>query len=292
MTSPLRVKGLESAIHDTAEYVLIPMYIPTTKEDGTKILCRIHREIHLVNNLKAHMLLSNDVIGSEKIVLDISQSKVYIDSCGVIAIITSRQRDPYQRRVIHARKPLIIAPRFDAMVSIDTPKGLSERDFIFEPVPQRNLIMYAHLMDSRIADVLVKNEIDNIIQIPKRLRLDMLCEIDYENMFFAEAKNLSNKNLSEPSAIKVSHSRKVSWIKKAAIMAIAASISLAGSLSQLINVDQADIIKVDNVAGETRLSNDVMVYDNSHETKILSDLMKKFPTLWKDEGFVNISEEN
>ena len=197
-------------MHDTAEYMLISIYIPVIKEDGTKVLCRIHREIHLVDNLKAHMLLGNDVIGPEKIVLDISQSKTYIDSCGVTAIITSRQRDPYQRRVIHARKPLIIAPRFDAMVSIDTPKGLSERDFIFEPVPQRNLIMYAHLMNSRIAGVLVKNETDNVIQIPKRLRLDMLCEVDYKNVFFAEAKNLPNKDLSKPSATKASHSRKAS----------------------------------------------------------------------------------
>ena len=75
-------------------------------------------------------------------------------------------------------------------------------------------------------------------------------------------------------------------------MTTAASISLAESLSQLINVDQADIVKVDNVADETRLSNDVMIYDNSHEIKILSNLMKEFPTLWKNEGFVNIPEEN
>ena len=59
----------------------------------------------------------------------------------------------------------------------------------------------------------------------------MLCEIDYKNMFFAEAKNLPNKNLSKSSTIKVSYFRKVSWIKKAVIMAIAASISLVESLS-------------------------------------------------------------
>ena len=100
------------------------------------------------------------------------------------------------------------------------------------------------------------------------------------------------KGSSEPSATKASHSRKVSWIKKAATMAIAASISLAGSLSQLINVGQADIVKVGNVVDETRFPNGVMIYGNSHETKILSNLMKEFPTLWKDEGFINISEED
>ena len=71
ITLSLRVKGLGSAMHDTAKYVLISMYISVIKEDDIKVLCRIHREIHLVDNLKAHMLLSNDVIGSKKIVLDI-----------------------------------------------------------------------------------------------------------------------------------------------------------------------------------------------------------------------------
>ena len=150
-------------MHDIAEYILISMYIPVIKGDDIKVLYRIHREIHLVDNLKAHMLLSNDVIGSKKIVLDIAQSKIYINSCEVIAIITSRQRDLYQRRIIHVRRSLIIASRSDVMISIDTSKGLSERDFIFEPVPHRNLIMYAHLVNSHIIDVLVKNEIDNVI---------------------------------------------------------------------------------------------------------------------------------
>ena len=178
------------------------------------------------------------------------------------------------------------------MVSIDTLKGLSERDFIFELVSQRNLIMYAHLVDSRIAGVLVKNEIDNVIQISKRLRLDMLCEVDYENVFFAEAGDLlkaSTKKDSKPSATTASFS----WIKKAATIAIAASISLAGSLSQLTHVGQAGVVNANvGAATETKLSNDVMVYDNSQDIKILSNLVNEFPTLWKDESFVNISEKD
>ena len=80
------------------------------------------------------MLLSNDIIDLKKIVLDIAQSKIYINSCEVIAIITSRQRDLYQRRVIHVKRLLIITPRSDIMISIDISNGLSERDFIFESI--------------------------------------------------------------------------------------------------------------------------------------------------------------
>lgn len=52
-------------MHDTEEYVLIPIYIPGIKKDGIKVLCRIVREIYLVENLKVYMLIGNDIVGPE-----------------------------------------------------------------------------------------------------------------------------------------------------------------------------------------------------------------------------------
>ena len=66
----LRVKDLNLAMHDTNEYILILMYISTSKND-VKILYRIFREIYLISNLKTHLLIDNNVIDLEKIVLDI-----------------------------------------------------------------------------------------------------------------------------------------------------------------------------------------------------------------------------
>ena len=57
--------------------------------------------------------------------------------------------------------------------------------------------MYAHLINSNIIKIFIKNEIDYIIQIFKKLRLNILYEIDYENVFFIESATLSNKNLSK-----------------------------------------------------------------------------------------------
>ena len=132
IASPLRVKGLDSAMHDTNEYVLMLIYISASREDGIKVLCRIFREIHLVSDLKTHLLIDNNIIDSEKIILDIAQGKIYINNCDAIATIISRQRESYQRRVIVTRKAFIIAPRADAIVSIATSKDLPIRDFIFK----------------------------------------------------------------------------------------------------------------------------------------------------------------
>lgn len=92
MSKSLRVKGLGSTMHDTDQYVLTPMLISGIKEDGIRVLCRILREIHLIDNLKARMLIGNDIVGPEGIVLDVSKSKAFIGSCGVTADISCRQR--------------------------------------------------------------------------------------------------------------------------------------------------------------------------------------------------------
>ena len=57
-------------MHNIDEYVLISMYISIVKDD-IKVLYRIYKEIHFINNLKAHMLLNNDIINFEKIVLNV-----------------------------------------------------------------------------------------------------------------------------------------------------------------------------------------------------------------------------
>ena len=78
-------------MHDTNEYVLILIYLPEVKKNGNKALTCVTREIHLINNLKANLLMGNNIIGSEKIVLDISKNEVSIDSCDIIIAISTHQ---------------------------------------------------------------------------------------------------------------------------------------------------------------------------------------------------------
>ena len=132
MTSPFRIKDLKSTMHDMNEYILILIYIFIVKKNDIKIFYRIYKEIHFVDNLKAYILLNNNIINFEKIVLNVAQNKIYIDNYEIIIIITSRQRDSYQRRIIYIKKILIITPHINIMISINTSKTLFEKDFIFE----------------------------------------------------------------------------------------------------------------------------------------------------------------
>ena len=87
----MRVKGVGSLTHESNEYILLPLYIPAMK-NGRKVLCKIQREIHLVHNLKAHLLIGNDILGPEKIIINIAQNQAYIGSCEASADIIIKHR--------------------------------------------------------------------------------------------------------------------------------------------------------------------------------------------------------
>ena len=71
ITSFFYVKSLRSTMHDTNKYILISIYIFIVKKYDIKILYRIYKKIHFINNLKTHMLLNNNIINFKKIVVNV-----------------------------------------------------------------------------------------------------------------------------------------------------------------------------------------------------------------------------
>ena len=296
MSKSLRVKGLGSAMHDTDQYVLTPMLIPGIKEDGTRVLCRILREIHLVDNLKARMLIGNDIVGPEGIVLDVSKSKAFIGSCGVTADISCRQRGKqFIRRVVHARETLSMPPRSECLIPVAKLQNVpAERDFLFEPVAHASITLHAHLVDAKIHGVLARNDTDQTVKVPRKLRLGTLSDLDYENVFFAEQSCLPEAS-DPPKAYppKASNPPKPSagWIKKAATFATAAAFSISATMNSLLP-DQKPLAATQDLATEARLPNGVMVYGDAQARAQLADLVAEYPSVWKDEGFVKLPQED
>ena len=89
MSKSFRVKGLGVVMYETNQYVLISMYVSGIK-DGIKVLCRIVREIHLIDDFKAHMFIENDIVELKQIVLHVNKSKTFIDNYDVIINISYR----------------------------------------------------------------------------------------------------------------------------------------------------------------------------------------------------------
>lgn len=148
------------------------------------------------------------------------------------------------------------------MISIAKLDLPAERDFLFEPIEQTNVTLYAHLVDAKVHSILAKNESCRTVQIPEKHRLGTLCELDYENVFFAEhSAQLAEPPRKPPKTSLRKPSAGASWIKKAATIATAAAFSISATMNSLLP-DQKPSADA-SLAKETRLANGVMVYGDT-----------------------------
>ena len=76
MVSPLQVRGVSTTKYKTSDFISIAVYLPSVDSLGNKVLVYIKREFYLVDNLRAKILIGNNIIAPEKIVIDISNKLV------------------------------------------------------------------------------------------------------------------------------------------------------------------------------------------------------------------------
>ena len=74
---------------------------------------------------------------------------------------------------------------------------LIAKDFLFEFVVHVNITFHAYLIDVKMYEVFIKNDIDRIVKVLKKIRFDTLFEFNYKNVFFVEQflrKSFANIN--------------------------------------------------------------------------------------------------
>ena len=132
------------------------------------------REVHIVDNLKAKMLIGMDIMVPEKIDIITSTSSAFIGSCQVEMPLKMVARGTGRSvlQPVHARQSTIIPPRSEAHVAVHH-ASLPDREFFFEP-DESPLALYAHLVDASMTAVIAKNDTDHAIKIPRNLRLDTI----------------------------------------------------------------------------------------------------------------------
>ena len=60
------------------------------------------------------------------------------------------------------------------------------KDFLFEFIVYINITLYAHLIDIKIYKTFIKNDIDRIVKIFKKIRFNMFFEFNYEDIYNCE----------------------------------------------------------------------------------------------------------
>ena len=118
--------------------------------------------MHLINDLKINMLINNDILDSEKFIIDLEKEKTYIDSCDIIVFIKIQRRsNDFVQRSIHIKTTIIISSRSKMIVNIHYLINIISRnkDFLFE-LNELNLTIYTYSMNVIIEIILIRNDKD------------------------------------------------------------------------------------------------------------------------------------
>ena len=174
MASPLRVRRVRLNHHETSEYITQKIYLPVTNNDDNSILIYLYRELYIINNLRAKILIRNNIIGPKNIIIDVVNKQARIKSCNAISTITTKPREEYIRKRILAKDLTIISLKSEKILATRSVNLLLDRDFIFKPTKQVNLTIFTYLIDYKISAILIRNDSNSSIQIFKKLKLEYI----------------------------------------------------------------------------------------------------------------------
>ncbi len=287
MASPAIVKGLGKAKHEVNRFVRTSIYLPGKTDIGEPVIGELTVDLHLVDDLKANILLGMDVVGPEDIDVITSKKHLYVGSCGMRMPIEIRPRGTEVRRAIKAKQDVLIHPGQQVSIPIHYHATLPERDLLFEP-DESELTLYAHIVDSSVEAVLARNDSDVPITLTRKTRLGHIAEIPYDSCYLASSE-LAHLASRPPKKV-----RQQGWhrrILKAATAFLATNAPVAISAS--ISTNPASVSTSPASVAETLLPNGVTVHGKRKDpaTIALAEVVNAYPTLWEDSGFVDIPQD-
>lgn len=186
MSSPIPVRGLSSTVHQSNQYARVDIHLPETNGQTAVI----SREAHIVEDLKAKMLVGMDILAPEGITMNLPRKIAVIGSCGNIEIpltITTKPANQVQHIILFKRR-ITIPPRSNLAVAVIPPELPQGRDFRFEPdCRQSDAAVYAHIVDHAMTEVHVRNNGEFPLIIPPKSRMGQVVVYEAEGCYPASA---------------------------------------------------------------------------------------------------------
>jgi hypothetical protein len=188
MINSLTIKNIEANIHEIKKYVNVSIYL-SSKNDSTRLI-EIHREMHLVKELKVNMLIDNDILESKNIVIDVQHKMTTIRSCENLTIeIKIHQRESFVRKKVINQFANVISSELYVKIPYKMKDLFSNRDFLFESFSEVSIFIYAHVIDARTTDVIVRNESAKSMKISRNFKLGVAQEIQNDDYFYVSQEH-------------------------------------------------------------------------------------------------------
>lgn len=208
--SSVQVRGIGKEIHKYDEYIELSIYLSNKSQTAF-----IRREAQIVDNLKANLLVSIDILGSKSINLILSQSIMIIGSCqGIRILIDTKTRESQRiKRVVLTKKQTTIPARSVMTIPIQF-RGETllpaNRDFLFNPVKAEIGIdkgVAASIVNANTINIITRNTSNRPVIISRKQRLGITEEYSAEDCY----------HVAIPNKIRALASGPISWKSNALI---------------------------------------------------------------------------
>lgn len=95
MSIPLKVREIGASKHKSRKFAALLLYFLGKNNVGQLVYTPLTCKIYLVKDLKANLLIGNNIIFPEGFVIDIRGKNALIKSCGVTITIDTRQKEQF-----------------------------------------------------------------------------------------------------------------------------------------------------------------------------------------------------
>ncbi len=186
MSTPLQVRGIKASKHKSEEFAALSLYFLGKNNAGQLVYVSLTCEIHMVEDLRANLLIGNNIMFPKGFVIVVRRKKALIGSCEVTISIDARQWEQFLARKLLTSQETIVPSCLETMITLFHLPLLDNRDFLFYPATQPSLTLFTHIVDYQTLKVLVRNASNESFCISHRHKLGHLIDITYNNCFLID----------------------------------------------------------------------------------------------------------
>ena len=179
----LKVRGVGASKHESEDFAFTTIYISSIDKKGREVYASISCKLHLIEGLKANILMDNNLLCTKGFAINFSTSSALIHSCDMKIDIIARQNSGFLRQKVLAGTLTIVPSCSEALVAFQHIELSYSRDFLFHPSSQQHLTLYSHFFDHTSTKILVRNNTNYIIKILLYHRLGCITKLPHENCF-------------------------------------------------------------------------------------------------------------
>jgi hypothetical protein len=193
MNAAINVRDIDNVLHECEFYVMLNFYLDDLFYDK-KVRNHMHREFHIMNDLKCKLLMKLDIMTSKQMIINLIDKSLFIFMCNdlIVSIRINSKSNSRITRIMHSKISMIIF--FNSITSIfiymRDKRLLFNKDFLFESNHEKLSFsleimrgLYTYVCDCNMNFVHVRNDLFTTMIVSSRTRLDVFIEYKEENYF-------------------------------------------------------------------------------------------------------------